>query len=461
MIEKIYLYYTNDLHSNFTYWPQVVNFLKQSKIKRKQRNEAHFIVDIGDHIDRVHPIAEAFMGKGNVRLLNEANYDVVTLGNNEGITLAHHELFQLYDEADFDVVCSNLHSLTEEEPAWLKRTVFKQTDSQLKIAFIGLTAAFNPFYNLLNWHVDDPMDTITKQINAVKEQANIIILLSHLGYHRDQEIAESFPEIDAIIGGHTHHLLQEGELIGNAVVTAAGKYCNHVGEVILTYDHQEKKLVNKEAYVTNISYGKKDSPTVALLEELSRDAERKLSTTITNTNNPFLVDWYKETKILKDLTLTLMEWTKADLAMLNAGILLESLPAGTITYKDIHRICPHPINPVVVEVTGKELKEIVRVGQTKEFMNIELKGFGFRGKKLGKLIFSGLSYKKKNLNNSFYIKDLRINGDPLEDDRTYSLATADMFIFGRLLPEVAKSKQKNLFLPEFIRDLLAYSLRKL
>ncbi|HLQ71975.1 MAG TPA: bifunctional metallophosphatase/5'-nucleotidase, partial [Bacillota bacterium] len=104
MLEKLYFYYTNDLHSDFTYWPQVANFLKSVK----QGKDSCWIADIGDHVDRVHPIAEAYMGKANVALMNDIGYDVATIGNNEGITLAHDDLHTLYDEADFQVVCANL-----------------------------------------------------------------------------------------------------------------------------------------------------------------------------------------------------------------------------------------------------------------------------------------------------------------------------------------------------------------
>lgn len=459
MREKIYFYYTNDLHSDFTYWPKIVNYFNESRKKRTKRGEPHFLVDIGDHIDRVHPIAEAFMGKGNVKLLNEAKYDLVTIGNNEGITLAHEDLFNLYDEANFDVVCSNLFSKTNREPEWLNRIIYKQTDSNITIAFIGLTAAFNPFYNLLNWQVADPMETLELYIKEAQERANIIILLSHLGIHRDEAIAEQFPEIDAIIGGHTHHLLKQGKMIGNTILTAAGKHCTHVGEVILTYDHERKKVVKREAYTTNITHQTEDPRTINTLKELTKESDDKLSTLVAKINRPLKVDWYERTEIIDRLTATLRKWTKSDVAMLNAGLLLKDLSRGIITLKDVHRICPHPINPVVVEVTGQEIKEIVRVGQTEEFMNLELNGFGFRGKKIGKLVFSGLDYASKNLNGNKYIKDVFINNVPLEDKKIYSLATADMFIFGRILPEVAKSKRKDLFLPEFLRDLLAYTLQ--
>lgn len=122
MQENLYFYYTNDLHSNFEQWPRVATFMKEAKAKRERNNESYWLVDIGDHVDRVHPISEALMGKGNVSLLNDLGYDLVTIGNNEGITFGHEELFHLYDDATFPVVCANLESLQNQLPDWLQST---------------------------------------------------------------------------------------------------------------------------------------------------------------------------------------------------------------------------------------------------------------------------------------------------------------------------------------------------
>src|SRR5690625_4958086 len=123
MQEKLYFYVTNDLHSNFEQWPRVAAFLKQESAKRAAADDSYWLIDIGDHVDRVDPIAEAFMGKANVALLNELDYDVVTIGNNEGITLPHEDLFHLYDDAAFQVVCANLESRDKRDPHWLQHTV--------------------------------------------------------------------------------------------------------------------------------------------------------------------------------------------------------------------------------------------------------------------------------------------------------------------------------------------------
>ena len=132
-------------------------------------------------MDRFHPISEAFKGKANVALMNDVGYDVVTLGNNEGITLSHDDLSHLYDDANFQVVCANLKSLTTNSPNWLEPTVKIETDQGIKIGVIGLTAPFNAFYHLLDWHVDYAFETLDQHIENLKESTDIIILLSHLG----------------------------------------------------------------------------------------------------------------------------------------------------------------------------------------------------------------------------------------------------------------------------------------
>ncbi|HEX6594724.1 MAG TPA: bifunctional UDP-sugar hydrolase/5'-nucleotidase, partial [Bacillota bacterium] len=408
----------------------------------------------------MNPIAEAFMGKANVQLMNDAGYDFATIGNNEGITLPHDDLFHLYDEADFQVACTNLHSLTDEEPTWLRRTIEIESPTGIKIGIIGLTAPFNDFYELLHWHVSSPYEALEKHVSQLKKRADLIILMSHLGINEDRAIARKFKDIDVIIGGHTHHLLRSGEYVNETLLTAGGKYCAYVGEVILTWDHEKKQLHKKEAYTTDVTHMDRDAVTEQTIQRLTDQARERLSKTVVQIKQPIQVSWFSSTKIMHELTQTVREWTGAECAMLNSGLLLDHFPAGTITYEDVHRICPHPINPCVVEMSGDEIKEVVRVSTTKEFSEFQLNGLGFRGKVIGKMVFSGLDvFVSTHENGQIYVKHVSLNDKPLQADREYSVAVADMFTFGRLLPEVAKSKVKKYFLPEFLRDLLAHTLQ--
>ncbi|WP_058306824.1 bifunctional metallophosphatase/5'-nucleotidase [Gracilibacillus massiliensis] len=460
MIEHIHFYYCNDLHSHFNQWPNIVHYFKQKKKHHQQTNEQSWIIDIGDHVDRFHPIAEAFKGKANVELLNDAQFDFATIGNNEGITLEHDDLYHLYDKADFQVTCGNLKPTNKQKPFWLKDSISFVTKHQLRVKLIGLTAPFRPFYHPLGWDVESPYDYLSRNIDQLKNDTDILILLSHLGLTDDQNIAEKYPEIDIIIGGHTHHLFKNGELINETLLTAAGKHGKYVGEIHIDWDHSQNKLSNKQAFTVETAYLDQDIATSNTIRKMKEEAHELLGKQIAYLEQQLEVDWFVQTPIIKQLTDKLKEWTKADISMLNAGLLLDHIHKGHVTYGDVHRICPHPINPVTVQLRGIELLEVVRGALDEALMRLELKGFGFRGKVIGKFVFSGIDIDTYvDEQGISHVQHVYYNGKLIDNDRIFTLATADMFTFGKMFPEIARSTTKKFYLPEFMRDLLADSIK--
>ncbi|KGX86688.1 bifunctional metallophosphatase/5'-nucleotidase [Pontibacillus litoralis] len=459
MEENIFLYYTNDIHSHFENWPKIVAYWNKQRSYHRQRNEAMFTVDIGDHVDRFHPITEALKGKANVELLNKAGYDVVTIGNNEGITLPHDDLYSLYEEAAFDVVCGNLSNREGPNPEWLKPYTIKTTEKGTKIAMLGLTAPFKTFYRLLGWDISSPFEWLDQTIQEVRNQADIVVFLSHLGINDDQEIARRYEDIDVIIGGHTHHLFKEGEWVNNTLLTAAGKHGVYVGEVILTWDAEANMLKQKQAYAYHLNEQEEAASVKQLLEEYQAKASDVLNEPITYLSQPLPVHWFKETQIIKEFVHTLRSWTDAECAMLNAGVLMDGFSDGAVTRGDIHRICPHPMNPCKVKLQGDELLEVVRHAHTKRFMELKLKGFGFRGEIIGRMVFSGMEVTvSRDRDGNEYVKNVHVAGEPLQMDRTYEVATADTFTFGKFLPGISNSAYKQFYMPELLRDLLAHTL---
>src|SRR5699024_4724230 len=113
-------------------------------------------------------------------------------------------------------------------------------------------------------------------------------------------------------------------------------------------------------YTIDTTHLKDDAKTTDYLMELQEKADHQLGGTIAKIKELIKAKWFEDSEIMQELTNTLKEWTSADMSMLNAGLLLDDLSAGHVTYKDVHRICPHPINPVVVHLSGKELIEVVR-----------------------------------------------------------------------------------------------------
>jgi 5'-nucleotidase len=459
MRENLYLYFTSDLHSHFENWPKIIHYINDKCKRHREKGEAYFLLDNGDHLDRFHPITEAYLGKANIDLLNAGGFRAVTIGNNEGITLPRQSFYELYDEARFDVTCANLFPIEDEKPNWLKPYTYLKTPSGITIGLIGLTAPFNAFYKKIGWNVENPFDTLDKILPVVKAESDIVVLLSHLGINEDEIIAKQYPDIDIVIGGHTHHLFKQGEHIDGTLLGAVGKHGFYVGDIQLVWNHETKILEEKHAYAIDLKNEGNDDQTKQLLHQWQRKADKILSEEICTVDHDYEVDWFRETTLISDLTEMLLEWTKADCAMLNAGILLEGLKKGAVTKADIHRICPHPINPVTVSINGEHLLEMIRMVHTKRFIEFPLKGFGFRGEILGRMVFSNIEVTtRKDKEDVEHVESVTVNGKPLDLDHTYKLATADMFTFGKLLPAVSGAKHKHYFMPEFMRDLLATTI---
>src|SRR5699024_11334205 len=118
------------------------------------------------------------------------------------------------------------------------------------------------------------------------KRTDIIILMSHLGISEDRAIARKFSEIDVIIGGHTHHLLRPGEEDNETLLTAAGKYCAFAGAVILTWDHDKKRLHKNEAYTTDVTHMEKDDQTQKTLRQLTIRAYEHMNKTVVHIHSP-------------------------------------------------------------------------------------------------------------------------------------------------------------------------------
>lgn len=448
-METIHIFHTNDFHSHLEHWPRIHSFLMEKKEYYHTREEELFLFDIGDFIDRWHPYTEATKGRGNIELLNSCGYTAVTIGNNEGVNLPHEDLDHLYDDADFDVLNANLFKINGGYPNWVKPYKIYDTKTGTRIGVIGLTACFSHLYNLLGWEITDPISELKKWLKPLRKEADIIILLSHLGLQDDENIAANFPEIDVILGAHTHHFLEQGKVVGQTLIGAAGKFGHYVGHMTLTVN-EDKDVENKKAILYDFEEIPEPKNEQEQIADLFDKGKELLNQQITILKEPLLHDSFHETNLSQLLCKALREWCQTDCAMINAGLLLGSL-SGEVTTYDLLKICPHPINPCIIELTGGELKKILTETNSAELARREIKGLGFRGTVLGIFVYEGIHFADDQI---------FINDTSLEQDKTYTLALPDMFTFGHFFKEVLPHKHKNYLLPEFLRDLLKWELEK-
>ncbi len=453
-METIHIYHTNDLHSHFEQWPRIDSFLQEQKHNHKEAGDEVFLFDIGDHVDRFHPFSDGTKGKGNAELLNKADYSAVTIGNNEGITFPLADLDQMYEQAVYPVLVANLYYEDGSRPNWVQPHTTFTTKNGTRIGVIGLTVHYEHLYHLLGWKLTNPFIELRKQIDELKDQTDIIVLLSHLGIFEDEKIAEDFPEIDVILGAHTHHVFPEGKMINNSILCAAGKYGQYIGHLILEVN--EHKITNRKATLYETDELSPVADEQEIVVQFFNEGKRLLNEKVVSLPEDIISDLIETSTLPSMLCEALHEWCEADCAFLNAGLLLDGLKTGIVTRYDLLEICPHPINPCVVELPGTELKSVLLKTMEDRWPNFPVWGLGFRGKVMGTFIYSGITIGESDQETEVFI-----GIEKIISVKKYKVAIPDMFTFGKFFPEIANAETKEYFLPEFMRDLLEWKLKEI
>lgn len=446
-MEKIRILHTNDLHSHFENWPKIRRFLQERQ--KVADNETVVTVDLGDFCDRWHPLTEATDGKANIKLMNQVHYDAVTIGNNEGIGNAKSELNHLYDEAEFPVILDNLFDKsTLQLPGWANEYKIMTTKAGTKVGLIGATAPFPLSYTPNGWDARNWTDILPNIVKFLRQEVDVLVLLSHLGISDDRLIAKDLPEIDVIIGSHTHHLFPNGEKVGNTRLAAAGRFGEYVGEVSLFLNEQHQintTRANTFATAEMIRYPEDEAEIFRYTDEGKKLLQEKKVAWL-----PFelKVD-QQEYSLVNETLAAVKKRGSTEAAILNTGLFLDDLSKGVVNQDELHMILPHPMHLIRVTLKGSDvIRMILEMEKNRHFLrNYPIRGMGFRGKIFGQLVYSGIQYDSTNHEVSWL-------NHPIDSQKFYSFTTVDHFMFIPFFPTIEIAGQTEFLFPEFIRTVL-------
>jgi len=451
------LIHTNDIHSHFEEAFRIAAYIRE--IKERCPSDDLLLLDCGDFLDRARMETEGTNGGANRALLDHLGYDAVGMGNNEGLSYTREQLDELFAGAPYPVVCANLiETGTGTHPEWMKPYAIIER-AGLRVALLGLTAAFGDFYELLGWTATDPLQAAERYVPELRRQADLVVILSHLGLRHDERMASAVDGIDLILGAHTHHLLEVPLRVGNTMICAAGKFGRYVGTVTVRRDSASGALRIEGSADPTEAYPA-DPAAAGLIEEYRKRAIAAMSGTIATLQEPLELRVDKESPLGTLLAAAVRRVTGARIGLVNSGQLLGGFPAGPVTELDVHSVCPSPINPCLILLKGSRLKEALEESLLPEFIGFEFQGFGFRGRVLGTLSVDGIEWViDESKPPREKVVSVIVDGEPLDENAEYAIGTLDMFTFGIGYLGLKEGRVLNYFLPEFIRDVLAEALR--
>ncbi|WP_283678658.1 bifunctional metallophosphatase/5'-nucleotidase [Lentilactobacillus sp. Marseille-Q4993] len=457
MTEKITILHTNDIHSHFENWPKIRRFLLAQKEQLEKQDDSSVItVDLGDALDRAHPLTEVTNGTANVDLLNQIHYDAVTIGNNEGLTNTHQQLNELYRSANFDVVLANLLDIKNKlVPEWAEPSKIITTKNGTKVLIIGLTAPYTLTYPILGWQPISPEKVLPKVLAKNKGKFDVAVLLSHLGINQDRKLAKEFPWLDVIIGSHTHHLLKNGELVNHSLLAAAEKWGHYIGRISLEIDDKHKIVAEKAETIKTDELDSLPSDRQEIKGYEVHGEQLLAKNKLAKTTMAMTTSLSGPSKLVDEGLKAIMEKAGTNIAMLNAGLFLQNLPAGVVDRNILHKMLPHSMHVMRVGLNGYDLWRLVMEMEKNHNFLIRFpqKGMGFRGTYFGELHYAGIEFDKAE-------GRLYHNGKLVLPENHYEIAVPDHYLFIPFFPTIDIVGENKILYDESLRDVFGDYLAK-
>ena len=450
-MEEIVLFHTNDLHSHFENWPKIRRLVKAKRSLYQKEGKTVVTIDLGDFSDRCHPLTEATDGRANVAIMNTLAYDLVTIGNNEGIGNSKKQLEHLYDQATFEVVLANLEDpKTQTLPDFCQAYKIMTTKEGTKLGFIGLTAPFPLTYNPNGWTIKQVEAVLPQLITEVAPQCDVLILLSHLGIDTDFMIAANYPEIQVILGSHTHHLFKDGEKINHVQLAAAGKYGQYIGEVHLFVDDDTKQVTSYAKTMETASLEEQATDAKEIAGYLTEGHRLLQAQQIAQIPETLSTDLRQPHAFITVALKALKEAGQTEAAVLNNGLFLADLPEGIINADQLHEALPHPMHLIKVTLKGSDMSRLIReMEKSHQFLRkFPIRGMGFRGKIFGELCYDGIRFER-NSQTVFW------QGKPIQPEQKYTLTTVDHFQFVPFFPTIELVGEVEFLFPDVLRTVVA------
>ena len=408
--KQIVVFSTNDMHARIHNFGKIAAYIQEF---RQQNPKVDVLVLSGGDLFSGNPVVDQYPEKGYpiVDLMNRVGYAYSAFGNHE-FDYGPETLQKRVEQANFQFLCSNFQvdeNCPLKQPEAYK--IFKI--GKIKVGIVGVIEAtmHSTGKRHPSCHPDrvkgisftDPVETI-QEYKGLRKDCNLFLALSHAGYDQDLRIADAMPELDAIVGAHTHTKIDTLLLRNNVLVTQAGCYTEYLSK--LTFTFKGKKLVNREYELIDVRKLKAEDQEISQMAQEFKD-KSPLKDVLAQAVEQ--LDGKEELGGL--MCDALVAHYHADMAFQNSGgVRLGQLKKGPITLEDVYSLDPFGNSVFVFDMTGRQIQDLLRTSHRNASMRADL-------------MCSGLKYTIRMKDKKAYQVDLTDEqGNPLDLDKTYRVA---------------------------------------
>ena len=406
---KITILHTNDHHGRFwknrdgEYGMSARKTLVDAIRQEVKADGGYSLLLDGGDVNTGVPESDLQDAVPDFKGMNLLGYDAMAVGNHE-FDKGPSVLKMQRDLAAFPMLSANIYRRGDRlfEPY----KIFNL--GEVRVAVMGLTTEdthkmVHPD-NVRDIEFRSPIPEAAKLVPVLRTKADIVIAATHMGHYEngnhgtqaqgDVEMARAVSGIDLVVGGHTQNpaCMKDENVLDRAYVPAseckpdrqngtwivqAHEWGKYVGRADFEYRNGKFTLVKYALLPVNLKRSVKnsdgtsgmvnyaadipeDNAMIALLKPYQEFGQKRLLIEVGSSDGKLEGDRAvvrtKPTALGTMIGQAMMMKSGADFAVVNAGGVRDSLPAGKINYKDVLTVHPFGNTIATVDLTGSEVQ---------------------------------------------------------------------------------------------------------
>lgn len=363
---------------------RLLTAINQTRDALKAQNKNVILLNAGDNFQG-SLFYTTYKGAAEAEALNAMKFDAMTVGNHE-FDDSDDVLATFLDKIQFPVVTANVvPSAAAKIGNRIKPSLVLTVGGQ-KIGIVGAvtndTAEIaNPGPNIT---IADDVAKITEAVQGLKAQGvDKIIALTHVGYPRDLAIIAKIPDVDIVVGGHTHTLLSnvakgaEGPYPtwsdnpgGYKVpVVQAFQYSKYLGDIKIVFDDSgvvksaegepilmDKSITPDPAFLARVAELKKP------IEDMKKKVVGASDAVIDGDRRVCRAKECSMGNLVADAILDRTKGQGITIAIQNGGGLRASIDAGEVTQGEVVSVLPFQNTLATFQLTGADVVKALENG---------------------------------------------------------------------------------------------------
>ncbi len=356
-------------------------------------------------------------GEAMVPVLNTLGFDAMTA--HWEFAYGPEQILRLTKRLKYPMLAINCYDKNTGGPIFKPFTIIEKND--LLVGIIGIASNIvdktmpPSFSEGLRFTLGrKELPGYIKQLR--RERADIIIVISHLGFPQDAKLASEVDGVDIWLSGHTHNRLPEPVYVNDTAIIQSGNHSSFLGRLDIEVENGSIDICHKLMAV-----GEDVTPDHDVEEIINRALEphrEYLGSVVGRTEIGLNRNTILESTMDNFLLQSILDTSGAQIAFSNGWRYGAPISPGPVKMNDLYNIMPMDTPVSLVNLTGREIWMMMEVNLERTFSRDPYEQMGGYVKRcLGLNVY----FKMENPPGS-RVQEIFVQGLPLRPDEVYNVA---------------------------------------